>query len=231
MNKELSEILKIYSTKPHIEFTNRLINSSKETVVSLFTDILTMYINDKNSSTIREYITVTIAGYNHSENKIGFNGFKQNSIIGGKPISCEAKPKNFNTEDFLAYKKGLRKTKPASLNGAGNFSDYTFARLKKDTEENPHMLISGFVDGKLIYILEFPYKTQSFIDKIRKQLNKNFPGGKDELGHFLRSANFDYRDYINSPELKMIYILPKNEMLNYKEYITKDFYDKLTSTK
>lgn len=76
MNKELSEVLKIYSTKPHSEFNNRLINSSKETLVSLFTDILTMYINDKNSSTIREYLTVTISGYNHTENKIGFNGFK-----------------------------------------------------------------------------------------------------------------------------------------------------------
>jgi len=160
MNKELSEVLKIYSTQPHIEFTNRLINSSKETVVSLFTDILTMYINDKNSSTIREYITVVMSGYTHSEGKIGFNGFKQNSIIGGKSIACEAKPKNFNTEDLISYNNGLRKTKPAKLNGGGNFSDYTFARLEKDKKENPHMLISGFVDGKLLFILEFPFNTK-----------------------------------------------------------------------
>jgi len=229
MNKELSEVLKIYSTKPHNEFTTRLINSSKETVVSLFTDILTMYINDKNSSTIREYITVIMSGYNHSENKIGFNGFKQNSIIGGKPIACEAKPKNFNTEDLVSYQNGTRKTKPSKLNGAGNFSDYTFARLKKDTEENPHMLTSGFVDGKLLYILEFPFNTKSFTDKLKIQLIKNFPDGEDKSGHFLRSANFDFRDYIDSQEVKKVYILPKSELENYSEFITGKFYEKLLS--
>ena len=229
MNKELSEVLKIYSTKPHIDFTNRLINSSKETVVSLFTDILTMYINDKNSSTIREYITVTLAGYDHSENKIGFNGFKQNSIVGGKPIACEAKPKNFNTEDWEAYKKGIRKTKPSKLNGGGNFTDYTFARLKKDRKENPHMLISGFVDGKLLYILEFPFNTKKFIARLKMQLVRNFPDGKDHSGHYLRSASFDYKDYINSGEIKGIYILSKLELKNYKDFIAKEFYEKLLS--
>lgn len=91
------------------------------------------------------------------------------------------------------------------------------------------MLISGFVDGKLIYIIEFPFKTQSFIDKIKRQLNKNFPSGKDELGHFLRSANFDYRDYVNSVGLKKVYILPKEELKNYKDFINSGFYDKLLS--
>jgi hypothetical protein len=229
MNKELSEVLKIYSTKPHSEFTNRLINSSKETVVSLFTDILTMYINDKNSSTIREYITVTLAGYDHSENKIGFNGFKQNSIVGGKPIACEAKPKNFNTEDWKAFKDGKRKTRPPKLNGAGNFTDYTFARLVKDRKENPHMLVSGFVDGKLLYILEFPFNTKNFINKLRIQLKKNFPNGKDLLGHYLRSANFDYRDYTNSREVKEVYLLPKAELKDYKDFIADEFYEKLLS--
>lgn len=227
MNKELSEILKIYSTKPHSEFANRLVGSSKETVISLFTDILTMYINDKNSSTIREYITVVMAGYEHSENKIGFNGFKQNSIVGGKPIACEAKPKNFNTEDILAYRSKIRKTMPAKLNGAGNFSDYTFNRLKKDIKENPHILVSGFVDGKLIYILEFPFNNKDFVSKLRAQLKKNFSGNKDKPGHFLRSANFDHRDYMDLGKVKKIYIVPKVELKNYEDYIVGKFYDKL----
>lgn len=226
MNKELSEVLKIYSTKPHPDFTNRLINSSKETVVSLFTDILTMYINDKNSSTIREYITVIMSGYEHSSNKIGFDGTKK---IGDKTVSCEAKPKNFNTEDWKAFKNGKRKTSPAKLNGAGNFTDYTFARLLKDRKENPHILVSGFVDGKLLYILEFPFNTGSFVSKLKTQLTKNFPNGKDLAGHYLRSANFDYRDYINSKEVKKIYILPKPELKDFKNFITKDFYNKLSS--
>ena len=76
MNKELSELLKIYSTKSHKDFSDRLANSSKETIISLFTDIVTMYINDRNSSTLREYLTVTIAGYERRKGKIGHNSFK-----------------------------------------------------------------------------------------------------------------------------------------------------------
>lgn len=225
MNKELAEVLKIYSTDTHENFTSRLINSSKETVVSLFTDLLTTYINDHNSSTLREYLTVTIAGYEHSEGKIGFNGFKQTSIVGGKPIACEAKPKNFNTEDLQSYKDGRRKGKPSTLNGNGNFTDYTFPRFKKDKKENPHMLVSGFVDGKLIYVLEFPFKTKDFVKKLNTQLKKHFPDGKHKKGNFLRSASFSFKDYILSDGLKVIFLLSKKELEKYKIYINKKFLD------
>ncbi|OHB17560.1 MAG: hypothetical protein A2749_00600 [Parcubacteria group bacterium RIFCSPHIGHO2_01_FULL_45_26] len=224
MNKELSEVLKIYSTDTHESFTNRLAGSSKETIISIFTDLLTTYINDHNSSTLREYLTVTIAGYEHSEGKIGFNGFKQTSIVGGKSIACEAKPKNFNTEDLLDYKEGNRKRKPAPLNGNGNFTDYTLSRFKRDKKENPHMLVSGFTDGRLVYILEFPFKHKSFIDKLNKQLNKYFPSGKHTKGSFLRSANFDYKDYIFSRDLKIIFLLSKKELLKCKDYINRKFF-------
>ena len=69
-------------------------NFSKDTVIALFTDLLTTYITDKNSSTLREFITVTIAGYQHSEKKIGFNGFKHTTSV--EAIACEAKPKNLS---------------------------------------------------------------------------------------------------------------------------------------
>lgn len=225
MNKELAEVLKIYSTDTHEHFTSRLINSSKETVISLFTDLLTTYINDHNSSTLREYLTVTIAGYEHSEGKIGFNGFKQNSIVGGKPIACEAKPKNFNTEDLLAYKEGKRKGKPSNLNGNGNFTDYTYPRFKKDKKENPHVLVSGFVDGKLIYVLEFPFKTKVFVKNLNTQLEKHFPERKHIKGNFLRSASFTFKNYIYSQELKIIFLLSRQELENYRAYISKKFFD------
>jgi len=38
-------------------------------------------------------VTITLAGYEHSEKKIGYNGFKQSAAIGGPPMACEAKPK------------------------------------------------------------------------------------------------------------------------------------------
>jgi hypothetical protein len=227
MNKELEEILKIYSTGEHRQFLERLADSSKETIISLFTDLLTTYINDRNSSMLREFITVTMAGYKHNKNKIGFNGFKH--ATAGKPIACEAKPKNLNTADYTDYKAGKRATKPPHLNGNGNFTDYTYSRLKKDIKENPNILSSGFIDGKLIYILEFPFNTKSFVSKLRRQLTRRFPKGKDRSGQFLRSANFTFKDYMESRHVKLIYV-PKREVLErYKKYISRDLLEFLLS--
>lgn len=224
MNKELAAVLKIYSTDAHERFTNRLVNSSKETLISLFTDLLTTYINDRNSSKLREYVTVVIAGYEHSEGKIGFNGFKQNSIVGGEPIACEAKPKNFNTEDLRAHQEGKR-SKPAKLNGGGNFTDYTYPRFKKDKKKNPHILVSGFVDGKLIYVLEFPFKTKSFIAKLEKQLRKQFSDKIHIKGRYLRSASFGYQDYIYSNGIKVIFLLSQKELGAQRMYFSKKFFN------
>jgi hypothetical protein len=62
-----------------------------DNLISSLTDLLTAYINDKNSSSLREFITVVISGYQHNPKKLGYNGFKQNSTIGGKSIACEAR--------------------------------------------------------------------------------------------------------------------------------------------
>ncbi len=229
MNQELANVIKIYSTGSHIELNNYLLGKSKDTLISILVDLLTMYINDKNSSTIREFITVTLAGYTHKEGKIGYNGFRQDSIISGKAIKCEAKPKNFDTEEFKKFKNGERKTSPAKLNGGGNFTDYTPKRLLKDMKEKDlNMLISGFIDGKLIYILEFPFNYSEFIKNLKSKLKKwqnKLAGSKSTKGQFLRSADFDYKDYINCPDLKIIYLIKKEELLNYRPYILTSFFN------
>ena len=206
MNNDLKEIIKLYTTETHKKLVGNLLDKSKDNIISILIDLMTLYINDKNSSTLREIITVLLSGYKHSERKIGFNGFRQTSI--GKKLFCEAKPKNFDTTEYKKFLKKERKNSPAKLNGYGNFSDYTHKRFEKDKKENISMLVSGFVDGKLIYILEFPFKTDSFIKKLKEQLNKMFPNG-DETGKFLRSASFSYKNYINSDECKINFILKK----------------------
>lgn len=181
MNKELAEIIRIYATESQKELNDYLLGKSKNNLIAMLTDLVTIYINDVNSSTLREFLTVTIAGYEHSEGKIGYNGYKQ--TIYGSPIMCEAKPKNIRSS-------GKRK-----LNGGGNFTDYIHERLERDLKENPNILVSGFVDGKLIYIIEYSFSCKSFVEKLKRQLNKRFPNG-DVTSQFLRSANFDYKDYI-----------------------------------
>lgn len=213
MNKELAEVIKIYATKSDRELNKYLLGKSKNNLIAVLVDLITMYINDKNSSTLREFLTVTIAGYNHTEGKIGYNGYKQS--VYGKPLMCEAKPKNIRSD-------GKRK-----LDGGGNFTDYTHERLERDLRENLNMLVSGFIDGKLIYILEFPFCCASFVSKLRRQLDRRFPKG-DVTGQFLRSANFDYGDFIKCKDLKVIFCLPKSALEKYKNNIVKEFYKFLT---
>jgi len=222
MNKNLEEIIKTYSCKNHKELNDLLLSYSKDSLISVFNDLLTLYINDKNSSTIREFITVSIAGYQHNTKKIGFNGFKQTSI--GEAVNCEAKPKNFSTSDFADYKNKIRKGRPSSLDGGGNFTDYTWARLKKDKQAKLNMLFSGFIDGQLVYILELPFNDKEFVANLEKQLEAKFPNG-DEKGYYLRSASFNFSNYSMSKELRTIFVIDKNKLETFKDYLRRDLFE------
>ena len=185
-------------------------NQSKDHLISSLTDLLTAYINDKNSSSLREFITVVISGYQHNSKKLGYNGFKQNSTIGGKPIACEAKPKNIQTDGYEQ-----RKTKP-KLNGEGGFNDYTIERLKKDAKENLNILSSGFIDGQLQYILEFPFGV------VYKHLKEQVPQ-KRTVGTYTRMASFNFSHYGNYSKIKVFY-LNKQAIEKNRKYFNKNFY-------
>lgn len=228
MNQELTNVIKIYSTGSHQELSNYLIGKPKDTLIGILVDLLTLYINDKNSYMIREFITVTLAGYKHKEGKIGYNGFKQNVFIPGKTIKCEAKPKNIGSEEFEKFNRVDRKTNPAKLNGGGNFTDYSLARLERDKREKDlNMLISGFIDGKLVYIIEFPFNFKDLRENLERQIQKwqeKLKGSKSTKGQFLRSATFDYRSFIRCPDLKIVYFLTKDKLTKYESYISNGFY-------
>jgi len=144
MNSDLIEVIKTYATRSHKELNDLLVGKSKQNIIAILVDLLTTYYNDKNSSTLREFIIVSLSGFEPNTDKIGYNGYKHEGI-GGRTKYCEAKPKNVNTND----------PKPKKLNGGGNFTDYTWARLRKDKRSNPTMLVGGFVNGRLIHIQVF----------------------------------------------------------------------------
>lgn len=210
MNQDLAQIVTYYATKPHKELSELLLSKSKDNLISILTDLLTAYINDKNSSSLREFVTVSIAGYQHNPNKLGYNGYKQNSAIGGQSISCEAKPKNIQTEGYEQ-----KKSKP-KLNGEGGFNDYTVERLEKDAKENLNLLSSGFIDGELQYILEFPF------DIIYKRLKKQLPK-KRVIGTYIRMASFNFSHYTDYPNIKIVY-LNKQAIKKNQKYFNKNFY-------
>jgi hypothetical protein len=213
MNQDLSQIITCYATKPHRELSELLLSKSKDNLIAMLTDLFTAYIKDKNSSSLREYITVSIAGYKHNPNKLGYNGFKQASEIGGAAIACEAKPKNIQTDGYQQ-----KKTKP-KLNGEGGYNDYTYDRLQKDMAANPNILSSGFVDGQLLYVVEFPFAA------IAQHLQEQVPQVR-QTGQYTRYATFNYSHYAQHPDLKIIYINKEAAMANSK-YFNQKFYNYL----
>ena len=59
MNKTLQEIIKIYSTKSHIDFSNYLLNLSKDTLISIFSDLLTSDTVSSRYYTAAQYAEYT----------------------------------------------------------------------------------------------------------------------------------------------------------------------------
>ena len=174
----------------------------KEAVIGCFIDILTRYANDVNSSTLRELITTLKAGYQPQlmGTKLGYNG----TTLEGIP--CEVKPVN------------IRSSSGNKLNGGGNFSDFTYERLDRYQEDRIIMLISGFVDAHLIYILEFPFSHPEFVERLRKQLERQFARGQRAPGQFLRSAQFSFIHYKNCPQLRLIYKSP--QLADFRQFLT-----------
>ena len=204
--EQFNNILTILFTEP--ENLPLLLNDiDKEVLIDCFTDILTRYANDVNSSTLRELITMMKAGYKSkvSGTKLGYNGTTSH----GSP--CEVKPAN------------IRSYSNKRLNGGGSFNDFTYERLDKYQQDKVMMVVSGFVDARLIYILEFPFSYPEFVQRIQEQLERHFARGKRAPGQFLRGAQFSFKNYKDYPQLKIIYKEP--HISDFEQYLTGELFN------
>ena len=213
MNQELKELIKDFATKKHDEIHNNLMGKSRPNLVAILLDLLNTYFNDLNSSTMRELVVALVAGYEPNEEKLGYNGLRQNTLT-GKVDYCEIKPRN-------VHRKSTAKN-PAKLDGGGNFTDYSWGKFERHQEENPNMLTAGFVDGQLIYILEFSFNEPSFTSRLEEQLERRFPNG-DISGQYLRSASFTFAHYKDAESLNPIFILPNQEQSEVMAHISGPF--------
>jgi hypothetical protein len=168
----------------------------------MFFKLLTLYLNDKNSSTLRQIITCEVIGIKSNENKLGYDGDGTND---------EVKPKNVNSN----FKKG----KKVVLNGNGNYSDITHARHKKYINDDVSIHVSGFVDGNLLYIIKVPYRSMS--DLFKNKLNIHLPNG-DEPSKYVRSVSFTFTNYKNCEGVKIEFI--RDNIEDYIQFINKNFY-------
>ena len=168
-------------------------------------------INDKNSSTARELAILKEANYKHLEGKLNYDGFNDNEFV-------EVKLRNLDTSN------------PRSkLNGEGNYTDYTWERFKHHSEDNPTMLVGGFINGRMIYIFKFKYLSKGFLNRITERLTSFFGDitSVRKPNTFLRSLGFNYSHYKDDAEL--IYVAPKEVLENNKQYINKELYKRLWS--
>ena len=211
-NKTLAELIKIYAIQEHEDVHDFLANLSRDTLSAVLVDLLTLYLNDRNSSTLREWLTLVIAGYKPAGNKLGYNGYRM-SGPGGVSEYCEVKPLNvYRRPDGKWSRK---------LHGGGNFSDYTPERLQKDLEQGGlYVLTSGFAEGKLLYVVRFPFACLQ--ERLEQLLRQRFPENVRTSGQYLRSASFTYQHYRNCEIIEVVFRAKNLEP--YRDAFTGYFY-------
>jgi len=133
-----------------------------------YTNLALSYLNDKNSSTLREAITANVCGYEWISKKLGYDAI------------------DTSTNKFKEIKPKLYSVK---YSGNGNFSDLNRQRLIKMISDNSDVVCSLFNDCKLVIVFEF--KLNQIYEKLNKQVvEKCEKKGQD----YVRSATFNIND-------------------------------------
>lgn len=217
MNEVLKDLIQNYPVLDRDEFLSRLESLGVGELIKSMEELLTMYYNDLNSSSLREIMVVRSMGFEPNPEKIGYNGYRRD-FPSETEVACEAKPKNIRTGG----------TNNRKLDGGGNFTDYSWQKFERHLKENPTMLIAGFIDGKIIYIFQFLFNTDGFVERIREQLERHFPGRVDVAGKYLRSASFSFKHYGQSPEMQTRSFVRKEDLDGvFKDWITSSVKDHL----
>jgi len=144
-------------------------------------ELFQMYMSDPNSSTLREAVTVLVAGY---DPVVGKHGRDAIDPANGNPK--EAKPKSYTG-------------KPT--NGSGCFNDYTLSRLEKDAQEGLDILHSLFIKDRLAYVVEF--SIMAVYEKLDNQIRVNC---EEKNQKYVRTAAWAYSDWIHHPTMRIHYI-------------------------
>ena len=169
-----------------------------------FMELLDKYLNDKNSSTLRQDVMCSVAGLVSSTEKLGYDG------VGG---ANEMKPKNVQTTNPKAKK----------LDGVGNYTDMTFKRHHSFCDQDAQIHIGGFVDGKHVFQITVPYREMRV--HFEDQLKRRLPNG-DQPTQYLRSMSFSLAQIKKCNNVLLTYLT--QDLEDYRGHITKPLYTYLT---
>ena len=160
---------------------DRSTGKSSKQLDSLFEELYEIYVNDPNSSTLREHITASLANCDPIAGKLGRDC--KCKLTGDEK---EIKPKNY-------YR--------STTNGGGCFNDYTRLRYLKDYAVNLPIISSLFVYGRVMYVVE--YKFKQIADKLDKQVTDIC---ENKGQRYVRSCAWTYEQWYNDPNLIVHYL-------------------------
>lgn len=186
-----------YASDPDNAIRNIMPNTTIERLLSLCGNMIHQMLNDKNSGFLRERVTLNLLGLEQNMSKNGYDSTSGN---------YEVKPTNIS-------KSGKRK-----LNGHGNITDHRWERHEKFLNDNMKLLLSGWVDGCIIYIVEVDYK--DIRTHMESQLSKHLPNG-DEKNRYVRSASVSHTHYQQALKVRWV----SHHLKEYKFFVAKNLYN------
>jgi hypothetical protein len=170
-----------------------------------------------------EIHTITTAGYVHNPAKFGFDGY--DDVTG---VFCEVKSssKIINKElikKFIAGKIAQRNEFIDNpIDGRGVFSLFTHEAFDNHLKNDVIMLVSAYINGVLMFIIEFPFKYKTFQDHVKRMLERTLPNG-DKPGRS-KTISFAYTQYKDCREVRLVYLTGEENMKILKGSCTKHFY-------
>ena len=174
-----------------------------------------------------EMHTVITSGYAHDNRRFGFDGFKDSH-----PCEAKSSSRTIKKDVLSKYLNGKIQNKKdlikGAFDGSGIFSKFTHKAFNKHVDSNVIMLISGYVNGVLLYIIEFPFNYTSFANMVHNSLIKSLPSG--DQGGLSKTISFSYISYKDCPDIKVKFLTREYNKKILKAVCTEPFYAFLHQT-
>lgn len=171
-----------------------------------------------------EIHTVTVAGYIHDPALLGFDGHCDVTM---RPCEVKSSSKSIPYDLIEQFQTSLitRKNKfiESPIDGRGVFSQFTIESFKRHVEQDVIMLISAYINGVLMFIIEFPFKHPTFMSHIKSRL-------EDKHGRS-KTVSFAYTSYKDCKDARLIYLTPEVNQKILKGACTKNFWSYIQALK